>query len=164
DVAEALVAPGSVEGGHGLPEAGGRPTIVALGMVSEAEALVGERLQDGLPAGRGERESTLGRGDGLVIRAHKVAMDGEIDRDLAQPTRVVEGHREGFGLAQISHSTPKVTKRSERRAQGEPEIDGLLTCVALLWQMREGTERLLEGPHSLAVGRPCHRLLPRLAA
>src|SRR5262245_25948084 len=40
DVAEALVAPCSVEGRYGLPEAGGRPTIVALGMVSEAEALV----------------------------------------------------------------------------------------------------------------------------
>ena len=44
-------------------------------MVSEAEALVGERLQDGLLAGRGEREGTLGSGDGLVIRAHKVEMD-----------------------------------------------------------------------------------------
>ena len=30
--------------------------------------------------------------------------------------------------------------------------------------MREGTERLLEIPHGLAVGRPCHGLLPRLPA
>ena len=30
--------------------------------------------------------------------------------------------------------------------------------------MREGTERLLEGPHGLAVGRPRHGLLPRLPA
>ena len=52
----------------------------------------------------------------------------------------------------------------ERRAQGEPEIDGLLACVALLRQMREGTERLLEVPHGLAVGRPRHGLLPRLPA
>ena len=28
----------------------------------------------------------------------------------------------------------------------------------------EGTERLLEGPHGLAVGRPRHGLLPRLPA
>src|SRR5262245_22488894 len=30
--------------------------------------------------------------------------------------------------------------------------------------MREGTERLLEIPHSLTVGRPRHSLLPRLPA
>ena len=33
-----------------------------------------------------------------------------------------------------------------------------------LRQMREGTERLLEGPHGLAVGRPRHGLLPGLSA
>ena len=33
-----------------------------------------------------------------------------------------------------------------------------------LRQMREGTERLLEVPHGLAVGRPRHGLLPRLPA
>ena len=36
--------------------------------------------------------------------------------------------------------------------------------VALLRQMREGAERLLEVPHGLAVGRPRHGLLPRLPA
>jgi hypothetical protein len=46
--------------------------------------------------------------------------------------------------------------------QGKPEIDSLLACMALLWQMREGTQRLLEGPHGLAVGRPRQGLLPRL--
>jgi hypothetical protein len=46
--------------------------------------------------------------------------------------------------------------------QGEPEIDSLFACIALLWQMREGTERLLEGPHGLTVGRPRQGLLPRL--
>ena len=35
---------------------------------------------------------------------------------------------------------------------------------ALLRQMREGTERLLEVPHGLAVGRPRHGLLPGLPA
>ena len=49
-------------------------------------------------------------------------------------------------------------------AQGEPEVNGLLARVARLRQMREGTERLLEGPNGLAVGRPRHSLLPRLLA
>ena len=38
DLTEALVAPRPVEGRHGLPEAVDRPTIVALGVVDDAEA------------------------------------------------------------------------------------------------------------------------------
>ena len=37
-------------------------------------------------------------------------------------------------------------------------------CRVSARQMREGTERLLEAPHGLAVGRPRHGLLPRLPA
>ena len=85
-------------------------------------------------------------------------------RDLSQPTRVVEGHGEGLGLAQERQDTPKVARRMERRAQGEPEVDGLLARGALLRQMLEGTERLLEVLHGLAVGRPRHGLLSRLPA
>ena len=74
DLTEALVAPRPVEGCHGLPEAVDRPTIVALGLVGLAEALVRQRLQDDLPAGRGECQGALGGGDGLVIRAHEAEM------------------------------------------------------------------------------------------
>src|SRR3989442_596332 len=77
---------------------------------------------------------------------------------------VVEGRSEGFGLAQIGQDTPKIAGRTERRAQGESEIDGLRARVTLVWQMPEGTERLLEISHGLAVGRPRHGLLPRLPA
>ena len=69
DLTEALAAPRALEGRHGLPKAVECPTVVALGMVGCAEGLVRQRLQDGLPAGRGERQDTLGGGDGLVIRA-----------------------------------------------------------------------------------------------
>ena len=71
---EALVAPRSVEGRHDLPEAVDRPTIVALGLVGEAEVVVRQRLQDDIPAGRGERQGALAGGDGLVIRALMVEM------------------------------------------------------------------------------------------
>ena len=42
-----------------------------------------------------------------------------------------------------------------------------MACSA--WHVRapadaEGAERLLEGLHGLAIGRPCHGLLPRLPA
>ena len=54
---EALAAPRPLEGRHGLPEAVDRPTIVALGLVGDAEVVVRQRLQDDLPAGRGERRA-----------------------------------------------------------------------------------------------------------
>ena len=63
------MAPCPLEGRHGVPQAVNRPTIVALGMVGVAEALVRQRLQDAIPASRGEREDALGGDDGLLIRA-----------------------------------------------------------------------------------------------
>ena len=125
------MAPCPLEGRHGLPEAVDRPPIVTLGLVGEAEVVVRQRVQDDIPAGRGEREGALGGGDGLVIRAHEAEMVCQKDRDLSQPPRVVEGRGEGLGLAQIRQDTPKVARRPERRAQGEPEVDGLLARVAL---------------------------------
>ena len=51
-----------------------RPTIVALGLIGKAEVAVRQRLQDSIPAGRGECEGALGGGDGLVIRAYEIEM------------------------------------------------------------------------------------------
>src|SRR5207248_38900 len=144
-----------VEERHGLSEAVDRPAIVALGAVGLAEAHVRQRLLADTPAGRGEREGALGSGEGLVIVAHEVEMEGQKVRDLSQPTRVVEGDSEGLSLTQIRQDTPQVAGWLKCRAQGEPKINGLLVRVALLWQMLEGTERLLEVPHGLAVSRPC---------
>ena len=69
DLAEALAALRPVESCHTLPEAVDGSTIVALGLVGEAEALVRLRLPDNLPTGRGKCKGALGGGDGLVIRA-----------------------------------------------------------------------------------------------
>src|SRR5262249_45135221 len=73
---------------------------------------------------------------------------------------------EGLGLAQIDQDTPMVTtRRHGRRAQVEPEIDGLLARATRLRQMLKDTERLLEIPHGLTAGPPPgHGLLPRLSA
>src|SRR5215467_13737246 len=77
---------------------------------------------------------------------------------------VVESHRQGFRLVQSHQDTAKIAERAERRAQGEPEIDGLLTRVTPAGEMLEGTERLLEVPCGLTVGRLCQGLLARLPA
>jgi hypothetical protein len=75
ELTEALAVLRPAQGGHGLPETVDRPPIVALGSVGDAEALVRQRLQDQIPASRGEREGMLGGGDGLVIRTYEEKMD-----------------------------------------------------------------------------------------
>ena len=69
------MAPRPVEEHHGLPEAIDCLTIVALGLVGEAEALARQLVQDGISASRGERESALGDDDGLVICTPNKEMD-----------------------------------------------------------------------------------------
>jgi hypothetical protein len=149
---EALVALHPLEGRHSLPEAVDRPMIIALGPVCEAEVLARHYLQDDIPAGRGDCEGALGGGDGLVIRASVVEMEGQKARDLSQPTPIVDGRREGLGLAQQRQHALEITGWKERRAQGEPEIDGLLDRIRLLWQMRDGAEGLLKVPYGFPVG------------
>jgi hypothetical protein len=126
--------------------------IVTLEPIGKAEEVVRQRLEDNLPTGDGERQGALAGGDGLVMRAHDIEVVCQKERDLSEPTRVIEGRREGFGLAQQCQDTAKVARWHERIAQGEPQIDGLLARVTRLWQMREGTERLLEVSYGLAVG------------
>jgi hypothetical protein len=45
-----------------------------MGLVGHAECLVRQRVQDDIPAGRGQREGALTGGDSLVIRAYEVEM------------------------------------------------------------------------------------------
>jgi len=79
-------------------------------------------------------------------------MDGRMEQDLAQPMWVVERHCGGFRLVQRHQDTAKLTERAERRAQGEAEIDGLLTDVTPIREKLEGTKRLLEVSCGLTVG------------
>ena len=67
DSTEALGAARTVEESRGLPEAVDRPTIVALGLICLAEALVRKGVQGIIPTGRGQRKGALAGGDGLVI-------------------------------------------------------------------------------------------------
>jgi hypothetical protein len=82
NLTETLAAVSSVEERHSLLQALDCPQVVTLGLVGISERLVGERLQDGIPTGRSKREGALGDGNGLVICAHAVEMDGQKARDL----------------------------------------------------------------------------------
>src|SRR5262249_53372587 len=78
--------------------------------------------------------------------------------------RTVETRREGLGLMQSRQAPPIAARWHDRRPQGEAEVNGLLTCLTRLRQMRQGTEGLLNVRHGRAVCRPCQGLLPRLPA
>ena len=158
------MAPRPIEGCHGFARRSRSPDDNRPGHGDEAEVVVRQRLQDDIPAGRGECQSALGGGDGLVMRAHKVETGDRKSETCPMPTWVVEGCREGFRLAQVRSGYAQVARRQKRSALGESEIDRLLARVVRLRQMREGAERLLERPHGLSVGRPRHGLLPRLSA
>jgi hypothetical protein len=138
--------------------------IVTLELVDSAEVEVRQRVQGDLPAGRGKGEDALRSGASLSICAPEVEMDCQKDRDPSQATRVVENRRQGLSFVQSRQDTPKVDRGPERRAQGEPQIKGLLAHVARLRQMWEGAECLLEILCSLAVGGPRYRLLSCLPA
>jgi hypothetical protein len=72
DLAEALAALRPIEGLHGLPVIVDGPTMVALGPVRQAKALVRQRVQDDIPTRYGKRQGALAGGHGLIIRAHEV--------------------------------------------------------------------------------------------
>jgi hypothetical protein len=90
DLPEVLVAPRPIEGRYGVSEGVDGATVLTLGLVGEAEALVRQRLQDNLPTGRGEREGTLGE---------EVVDDGACDLLL-----IVGGSGVGCGLLRVSIS------------------------------------------------------------
>ena len=67
---KALTMPRLVEQRHGLLETVNRPTIVTLHRSGHAEVVVRQPVRDSILTGRGERESALSIGNGLVICAH----------------------------------------------------------------------------------------------
>ena len=149
---EALAAMHPVEGRDGLPAVVYRSMIVTLEPVGKAEEVVRQCLEDNLPTGRSERQGALAGGDGLVMRAHDIEMVAQKERDLSEPTRVVEDRSEGLGSRSSARTRPKspdglsALRRANRRSMACSHVS---RC---LWQMREGTERLLEVSHGLTVG------------
>jgi hypothetical protein len=114
NLAKALAALRPVKEHYDLPETVYCPMIVALELVGLAEELIRQRVQDTIPAGRGEREGALGGRDGMVMCAHEEEMDAQKDRDLSQPTLIVQGRGEGLRLAQTCQDAPMITRRNER--------------------------------------------------
>ncbi len=63
----------------------------------------------------------------------------------SQPGPIVERPGQGLGLAQQGEAPPMLSQCAQRASQREAEIDGQHPGVAVLGQVREGLEGLLEG-------------------
>ena len=75
---------------------------------------------------------------------------GHLGEHPSQPGPVVERPGQGLGLAQQGQAPPILSHCAQRDSQSEAEIDGQHPGVAVLGQVREGLEGLLEGGHRLA--------------
>ena len=135
---------------HVLPQQLGRPAEVADGMVYLPQAIGCLHLQ-GAVAERGrELEGLLARRHGAVVVSRHPEYTGHPGQHPSQPGPVVERPGQGLGLAQQGEAPPMLSQWAQRASQREAELDGQPPGVAVLGQVREGLEGLLEGGHRLA--------------
>src|SRR2546425_5127135 len=80
----------------------------------------------------------------------------------SQPTLIADPLGEHLGLAKVVEDSRELSEGSERIAKVQPEIKPELHGFAILGEMREGSERLLEARDRFPVSRACGSLRPGL--
>ena len=75
---------------------------------------------------------------------------GYLGQHPSQPGPVVERPGQGLGLAEQGEAPPILSQWLQRGCHSEADLDGQPPGVAVLGQVREGLEGLLEGGHRLA--------------
>ena len=114
------------------------------------------RLRDashlqGTLAERGrEFEGLLARRHGTVGVSRLPEYKGHTGQHPSQPGPVVERPGQGLGLAQQGKAPPSLSQSSSAGHPSEAEVEGQHPGVAVLGQVREGLEGLLEVSHRLA--------------
>ena len=159
---------------HVPPQQLGRPAEVADVIVCPPQDKRGAHLQGAVAECGREFEGLPACCNGAVGVSRHPAYLGHPGQHPSQPDPIVERPGQGLGLAQQGEAPPMLSQRAQRASQREAEIDGQPPGVAVLGQVREGLEGLLEGGHRLtergavvgpgagllAVG---HGLVPHLA-
>jgi hypothetical protein len=83
---------------------------------------------------------------------------------VSQPPLVAEGSGKRVRFAMVDEALSVLAELKEGSAEVEPQIDGLLVCVAPVGEMLEGDQRLLKVRHRLPRGRAHNRLRTSLTA
>src|SRR5262245_42923520 len=121
-----------MEARHILLEALHCPTIVPQTVVAKPQEVLRRNRKANIPQVRGNRQSTLARGEGVVRFACLQKMGEQISRDPPQPMLIAYGSSEDFSFLQIDEDPLDLAQREERTTQVEAEIDGLYLRVRAL--------------------------------
>ena len=117
-------------------------------------------LQDAVAERGCKFEGLLARSHGAVGISREPAYMGHPGQHPSQLGPVVERPGQGLGLAQQGEAPPIFSQYAQRASQSEAEINGQPPGVAVLGQVREGLEGLLEGGHRLMEGARSWALAP----
>ena len=139
-----------VRGLHALLQQLGRPAEVADRIVYRPQVRGCLHLQGMVAERDREIEGLLARCYGVVVVARYRECIGPLGQHPSQPGPVVEHAGQGLGLAQKGAAPPMLSQLGQRASQREAEIDGQPPGVAVLGQVREGLEGLLEVDSRLA--------------
>src|SRR5262249_40940737 len=118
-------------------------------------------LVKGATAG-GQGEGTLASHNGAVVLAYDREGDAQVAGNPSESLIIPQPLGERLGSVQVVENAGVCIERQQDIPQVATQIDGLLDGVTALGELRQGGQRLLERPCSLAIGRPCYGLLPRL--
>ena len=136
---------------HVPPQQLGRPAEVAEGIVYLPQVIgwlaPARRCRRARPRVRGPAGPLAMAPSGSPVSLSAVAIHGQ---HPSQPGPVVERPGQGLGLAQQGEAPPILSQCAQRACHSEAEIDGQHPGVAVLGQVREGLEGLVEVGHRLA--------------
>ncbi len=135
---------------HAPPQQLGCPAEVADGRVCLSQAMGCLHLQGALAERGRELEGLLARRYGAVEVSRDPVCLAYLGQHPSQPGPIVERPGQSLGLAQQGEVPPILSQDDERASQREAELEGQPPGVAVLGQVREGLEGLLEGGHRLA--------------
>src|SRR5262249_39235101 len=147
------VQPLADEGLGILPMVVGCQSVVAPEVVIDAQIEGCHHLQGEVPAGRSNPEGALAICEAALIVSHRLATSNHTGADPAQPALIVEGRGQGLSLTHVVDYRPQFSKGDERIADIEPQIDGQLKRLTMLWEMLYGGQGLLKVCDGLPVGR-----------
>ena len=147
------------------PEVTDRAWVVTQGEVCLAHEVIRSDREREVLQISGDGQGAPARVDRSAMLSHEPA-EGEahVGTHTRQATLIVDRLCKSFRSPKVVEDPLELAERDERDAQAEQQIDDLLDCRHLLWEMAQRGQRLLEDRHGDPVGRTGSGLLSCLPA
>src|SRR5262245_47249464 len=107
-------------------------------MVDMTQAGMRLRQEGEVPKRVGKGKGTLAGCESAVIVTHRHQRVGHPGGDPSQPRLVANGCSKRFRFAQVNEGLSVLSERKEGIVEVEPQIDGLLLCLAPVREILEG--------------------------